>query len=118
MLAYKIDQIVTVLPFETEYTQIEEGKDYITLVTCTPYGINSHRLLVRGTRVPYKTMDMEHTKPWPVVHKEEDTRVPFRTIVWYSGLAVVSITLVLILFILFVPVFHRKKKNTDQKEDN
>ena len=109
VLAYKIDQIVTVLPYETQYTQLVEGEDYITLVTCTPYGINSHRLLVRGTRVPYKTQDMEHTQPWPVVHKEEDTRVPFRTIVWYSALTVMCITVFVIILILFVPVFHRKK---------
>jgi sortase A len=51
VLAYKIDQIVTVLPYETQYTQIVEGEDYITLVTCTPYGINSHRLLIRAHRI-------------------------------------------------------------------
>lgn len=50
-LTYKIDQIKTVLPEETNDLQITPGKDYVTLVTCTPYGINSHRLLVRGERV-------------------------------------------------------------------
>ncbi len=110
VLAYKIDQILTVLPYETEATNIVEGEDYVTLVTCTPYGINSHRLLVRGTRVPYKTQEMEHTDPWPVVHKDEDQRIPFRTIVWYAALVVISVTLVVIALILFVPVFRRKKK--------
>ena len=50
-LTYEVDQIRTVLPNELDDLAIEEGKDYCTLVTCTPYGINSHRLLVRGHRV-------------------------------------------------------------------
>ncbi len=49
-LSYQVDQIVTVLPEETEAIAIEEGRDYVTLLTCIPYGINSHRLLVRGVR--------------------------------------------------------------------
>ena len=53
VLAYKVDAINTVLPTDTRLLQIEEGKDYVTLVTCTPFGINTHRLLVRGHRVPY-----------------------------------------------------------------
>lgn len=50
-LAYKVDQILVVKPGNTEALNIVEGKDYVTLVTCTPYGVNSHRLLVRGHRV-------------------------------------------------------------------
>ena len=50
-LTYRIDRIKTVKPSETEDLQIESGKDYCTLMTCTPYGINSHRLLLRGVRV-------------------------------------------------------------------
>lgn len=49
-LTYEVDQILTVLPEELSALQIEEGKDYCTLVTCTPYGVNSHRMLVRGHR--------------------------------------------------------------------
>lgn len=52
-LAYEVDQIKVVEPSDTSDLLIEQGKDYVTLVTCTPYGINSHRLLVRGHRVPY-----------------------------------------------------------------
>ena len=52
-LAYKVDAIHTVLPTDTSLLQIEDGKDYVTLVTCTPFGINTHRLLVQGHRVPY-----------------------------------------------------------------
>ena len=53
VLAYKVDAIHTVLPTDTSLLQIEDGKDLVTLVTCTPFGINTHRLLVRGRRVPY-----------------------------------------------------------------
>ena len=50
-LTYEVDQILIVEPQELDALAIEEGKDYCTLVTCTPYGINTHRLLVRGHRV-------------------------------------------------------------------
>ncbi len=53
VMAYKVDAINTVVPTDTRLLQIEDGKDYVTLVTCTPFGINTHRLLVRGHRVPY-----------------------------------------------------------------
>ncbi len=49
---YRVDQIRTVLPDESESLRITEGEDHITLITCTPIGINTHRLLVRGTRIP------------------------------------------------------------------
>lgn len=51
ILTYEVDQILIVKPHETEALMIEQGKDLCTLVTCTPYGINSHRLLVRGHRI-------------------------------------------------------------------
>ena len=51
MLAYRVDQIKVVEPDNIEDLLVENGKDYVTLVTCTPYGLNTHRLLVRGTRV-------------------------------------------------------------------
>lgn len=50
-LTYQVDQIITVLPKEVDELYVKEGEDHCTLVTCTPYGINSHRLLVRGTRI-------------------------------------------------------------------
>ena len=53
-LAYQVDQIKTVLPHDTTYLGIESDKDYCTLITCTPFGVNTHRLLVRGTRIPYE----------------------------------------------------------------
>ncbi len=51
VLTYEVDQILTVRPDQTEDLQIVKGEDYCTLLTCTPYGVNTHRLLVRGTRV-------------------------------------------------------------------
>ena len=51
VLTYEVDKISIVLPTETDELKIAEGKDYVTLMTCTPYGINTHRLLVRGKRV-------------------------------------------------------------------
>ena len=51
LLVYQVDQISVVLPHELGYMAVEEGMDLLTLVTCTPYGVNSHRLLVRGRRV-------------------------------------------------------------------
>lgn len=59
-LAYKVDAIHTVLPTDTSLLQIEDSKDYVTLVTCTPFGVNTHRLLVRGHRVLY-TPEQETT---------------------------------------------------------
>lgn len=53
VLTYEVDQIVTVLPSDTSLLQIEDGQDLVTLVTCTPFGVNTHRLLVRGHRMPY-----------------------------------------------------------------
>lgn len=53
-LAYEVDQIKVVLPDNIEDLFIDRNEDYVTLVTCTPYGINSHRLLVRGRRIPYE----------------------------------------------------------------
>lgn len=56
-LKYQVDQIKIVLPEDTSDLRIVEGKDYITLLTCTPYSINTHRLLVRGTQVPNTEME-------------------------------------------------------------
>ena len=62
-LAYEVDQVLTVDPDQTESLDVEEGQDLVTLVTCTPYGVNTQRLLVRGHRVDY-------------VPGEEDSQVP------------------------------------------
>ncbi len=59
IFAYQVDQISVVKPDNTKLLLPESGRDYVSLVTCTPYGINSHRLLVRGTRIPYEAAVME-----------------------------------------------------------
>ena len=53
-LAYEVKEINTVLPYDTSLLEIEPEEDLCTLVTCTPYGVNTHRLLVRGVRIPYE----------------------------------------------------------------
>lgn len=53
-LAYEVHEVETVLPTETESLAIQRGQDLVTLITCTPYGINSHRLLVHAHRIPYE----------------------------------------------------------------
>ncbi len=52
-LKYEVDQITVVLPEDVSGLTLDQGKDYVTLITCTPYGVNTHRMLVRGVRVPY-----------------------------------------------------------------
>ena len=59
VLAYKVDQIKVVEPDDTKYLKIVKNKDYCTLLTCTPYGVNSHRLLVRGIRTAYTGQENE-----------------------------------------------------------
>ena len=60
-LAYQVDQIKVVEPEHTEDLEITAGQDYCTLVTCTPYAINTHRMLVRGTRIPYNGEEETNT---------------------------------------------------------
>ena len=81
VLAYKVDAIHTVLPTDTNQLQIEDGKDYVTLVTCTPFGINTHRLLVRGRRVPY-------TPEQEVAAAEEKTAASSWTRHYLTGLTI------------------------------
>ncbi len=59
VLCYQVDEINVVDPEDTTALAAEDGKDLVTLLTCTPYGVNSHRLLVRGSRVPYEEIEDE-----------------------------------------------------------
>ncbi len=94
-LAYKVDQILVVEPWNFEPVLVVEGKDLMTLLTCTPYMINSHRLLVRGHRVPYV----------PEV-KEEIERAKFN----YKSLIVPGIVLALVILIIFLYIRHRRRR--------
>lgn len=94
-LAYKVDQILVVEPWDFEPVLVVEGKDLMTLLTCTPYMINSHRLLVRGHRVPYV----------PEV-KEEIERAKFN----YKSLTVPGIVLAVVMVIIFLYIRHRRRR--------
>lgn len=94
-LAYKVDQILVVEPWDFEPVLVVEGKDLMTLLTCTPYMINSHRLLVRGHRVPYV----------PEV-KEEIERAKFN----YKSLIVPGIVLAVLILIIFLYIRHRRRR--------
>ena len=59
VLAYRVNQVLVVEPSDIDFLQIVKGKDYVTLVTCTPYAINTHRLLVRGERIEYSAQEEE-----------------------------------------------------------
>ena len=102
--AYQVDQILTVLPEETQSLQIVEGKDYVTLVTCTPYAVNTHRLLIRGHRVPYE--EAEAVAPPEI---ERGIKLPFEVQVLLIGLGV----LLLLLIIWGVARKVRKKRKCD-----
>ena len=105
-LTYRIDQIKTVLPTETDDLQIVKGKDYCTLMTCTPYGINSHRLILRGVRI-----ETAEEKPGVFVKNEAFVIDP---------LVVTPIVampmLVIVLVFVIVKDRRAKKKNDLAKE--
>lgn len=76
ILTYEVDQVSVVLPWEMDSLKIVPGQDYCTLVTCTPYGVNSHRLLVRGHRIPTTTIIEEEVHVFQE-KQEKDLRTPF-----------------------------------------
>ena len=72
-LAYQVDQILVVDPNDASALAIVPGQDYVTLMTCTPYGTNTHRLLVRGRRIPYTEEVVEEAETVAVATKAEST---------------------------------------------
>ena len=113
ILAYQVDQILDMVDKDDRETleaalQIEEGKDQGTLFTCTPYGVNSHRLLVRGTRVPYNGEEEAETS---VAESMLKTVQNYYMLYLILGL---SITFLIILFMRFL--FKAKdKKDKNEK---
>ena len=107
-LAYKVDQILTVLPEETEDLAIEEDKDLVTLVTCTPYGVNSHRLLVRGERTEYVPEEDTSTPSMILRNPLEGTNRSERLLV--IGLMVFIIFLILFGIILKIHDWRKRRK--------
>lgn len=95
-LAYQIDQIKTVLPTETKDINIISGEDHVTLVTCTPYSVNTHRLLVRGTRVDYQEAIKE-------VANEVDNglHIPYE----------IKILLIAVFILFFILLMMRRRKH-------
>ena len=92
-IAYELDQIRVVLPEEMSDLEVIEGKDLCTLVTCTPYGINTHRLLVRGHRTKYVEEKVEEQKE--VQTKKMDTRLLIAGAAGAVILAVIIIAVVI-----------------------
>ncbi len=89
--AYQIDQIKTVLPTETQNLEIVEGEDYVTLITCTPYSVNTHRLLVRGTRVDYQKAIEEQAN-----EVDNGIHVPFEIQILFIGFTVIMLMFLLL----------------------
>lgn len=115
VLAYQVDQVKVVEPERTEDLEIIPGGDYCTLVTCTPYAINTHRMLVRGTRVPYNGEDEETATPQTVQYQELHTGNVVKRMVdawpWISvtGSLVIGGEALLLLLLL-----HRCKKREEE----
>lgn len=101
-LAYEVDQIKVVLPDEMSDLEIVQGKDLCTLVTCTPYGINTHRLLVRGHRTKY----IEETVVR--VQKEAEKK---ETGIWLLA----GVGAVFLIIIIIVVVKRRRKRRNLQR---
>lgn len=100
-LAYEVDQIKTVLPHDTTFLGIEPGKDLATLVTCTPFGVNTHRLLVRGSRIAY-TEKVEEAVTLIAEEPVESTwEEQYEEGILYGMLAVLILLAIVIFFTLY-----------------
>ena len=108
VLAYEVDQILVVDPEDTSELDIVEGKDYVTLVTCTPYSINTHRLLVRGHRIEYTGEENNRTvsqvQPAAMARRLIDVWPWF--LIMMAGVAGVEFLLILVL----IWKKHRRRK--------
>lgn len=98
-LAYQVDDIQIVLPNENQWLVMEEDKDYVTLITCEPYMINSHRLLVRGERRPHETTMPVKTKQIKHLPKDTIQKVEYGLIV--GGMSVIVMLLIIVAFRLW-----------------
>lgn len=105
-LAYKVDQIRTVLPEETGELDIVEGEDHVTLVTCTPYGVNTHRLLVRGIRTKYVEGEIRNDE---TISQRLAATDPKKVLA--GGFAV----LVVLILLIYLSVRYRDKKRRSRQ---
>lgn len=110
-LTYEVDQILTVLPYELNDLKIVKGEDYCTLLTCTPYGVNTHRLLVRGRRI--ETPDDETGILAPSTHLDY---VPESHLTLIIAVAVLVILIIVVLIILLARP--RSENTVDKDEEN
>ena len=108
-LAYKVDQISVVRPEDTRKLQIVKGKDYVTLVTCTPYGVNDYRLLVRGVRTKYVKKQRSSIRP-----RNQDSQW-MRTYKKAIAIGLMIVTALILLGKVFQKL-HRKK--TEHRQIN
>ena len=111
-LTYEVDQILVVKPYQIEALEIDAKQDYVTLVTCTPYGVNSHRLLVRGRRVEAASNGFPNTSDVTAV---EDTPKQSTWMVKYwegirNGLFIFLLIMTLLLVLTLLTKKLRKRK--------
>lgn len=110
-LAYEVDQILVVEPTDQDDLYVVDGKDYCTLLTCTPYGVNSHRLLVRGVRIPYVE---EYDEDSNFVRKESES-----TWMWeYQRALVLSVSLLVVIVILYLIISKLRDRKRNAKSGN
>lgn len=102
-LAYEVDTIITVLPDETDSLKIVEGEDLITLITCTPYMINTHRLLVTGHRVDYEEVE-EISKETQVTDPVKDVKEQDNKIIYFV------VAMAFILLMVTIMLYRRRRK--------
>lgn len=100
MLVYEVDQITVVLPDELEELNIVDDKDYCTLVTCTPYGINSHRLLVRGTRIELPEENSIIDSDSQMNNQKQEEKGP-NCVLMISLVAAFATTVLIVIFVVF-----------------
>lgn len=103
--AYKVDQIKIVEPDDNQYVGIEKDGEYVTLLTCTPYGINSHRLLVRGTRTELSEDEEKDTEYF----LEQKINSDNQTYEYKNIIIVMLIFIVLILIILIMKIIKKNR---------
>ncbi|MCH5297756.1 MAG: class C sortase [Ruminococcus sp.] len=107
--AYQVDQIKVVLPTDTSDLQIDSEEDYVTLVTCTPYGVNSHRLLVRGTRIPFVESEKEKSEPVSVTKSTWNDEYMSAIIIGSS--VMIGILIVYVLIRVVIKQIRKRKCN-------
>lgn len=116
-LAYKVDQISVILPEEMDKLTIESGKDYCTLVTCTPYGVNTHRLLVRGERTEY-TEDQEEEAGTEVKKTQSKWMEEYTKSIIISSSVLAVMLIVLLIWRRFAGRRRRKRRKKKQARNN